>query len=176
MLKRALAVLTTAFLLTGTLQAQETKPPAKPAKPAAQTPAPRPEGQPVNIKLDLTITDQAGPGDPAKRTVSMVVADRQSGSVRSGGVVRNARDAFNVNLNVDATPTIIGDGTIRLHLALEYVPKPGTENATSGEGRATLNERLGLIVQSGRPMMLSQASDPTSDRKITVELVATIIK
>jgi hypothetical protein len=33
-----------------------------------------------------------------------------------------------------------------------------------------------VLVESGKPMVVSQASDPTSDRKMTVELTATILK
>src|SRR5918996_1658256 len=62
--------------------------PGKPAPPAEQPPSrPEPAGQPVNVKLDLTITDQLGPGEPSKKTVTMIVADRESGSIRSGGSV-----------------------------------------------------------------------------------------
>ena len=38
------------------------------------------------------------------------------------------------------------------------------------------NERLSVILESGKPMIVSQAADPTSDRKITVEITATILK
>ncbi len=60
---------------------------------------------------------------------------------------------FNVSLNVDATPTIVKDGLMRLDLSLEYSPKPGSENASSGEGRSPLNERLSLLVESGKPLI-----------------------
>ncbi len=174
---RTAAILAAALLLTLGVQAQETRP--EPQMLAVQPPAPpRPEvpGQPTNIKLELTITDQTGPGEPGKRTVSMILADRQNGSIRSSGSVVLAGNRINVSLNVDARPIIINDNRIRLELTLEYAPKPGTENATSGEGRAHLTERLGLIVVPGKPMVVSQASDPTSDRKISVELTATIMK
>jgi hypothetical protein len=41
---------------------------------------------------------------------------------------------------------------------------------------SSLNERISVIVQDGKPMVISQAADPGSDRKITVELRATIAK
>jgi hypothetical protein len=179
MLRRTLiAMLAAGFLMT-TAQAQQ--PPAatqKPQKPAGQPPPaqpPPPTGEPVNIKIDLTITDQAAPGEAVKRNVSMLVADGRNGSIRSGGRVVSKSGAFTVNLNVDATPRILKGGVIRLDLGIEYVPKPGSENAETGEGRAQLNERLSLMVQSGKPTIISQASDPTSDRKIVVELTATIL-
>ena len=39
-----------------------------------------------------------------------------------------------------------------------------------------LNERLSLVLESGKPMIVSQAADPVSDRKITVEVTATILR
>jgi hypothetical protein len=176
-MKNWIAALTAVVLITSTSFAQERgKPtanaPAKPEPRAAADP-----GQPINVKLDLTITDQAGPGDAAtKRSVSMIVADRHMGSVRSSGRVVVGPNNFNVGLNLDAEPFILNENQIRLTLALEYSPKPGTENATSGEGRANLTERLTLWVQPGKPIVISHASDPTSDRKITAELVTTVLK
>ena len=175
MLRRTFAIALTAVALTGTGYAQQAPaPPAKQEKPAPRPPAP--EGLPNNIRIELTITDQAGPGEAGKRTVSMIVADRKIGSIRSAGQVQTSSGKFNVTLNVDATPTILKDNLMRLDIGLEYIPKPGSENASSGEGRAQLNERMGLLVESGKPLVISQASDPTSDRRISVELTATILK
>jgi hypothetical protein len=176
MLKRTAAILAAVLSLTTGVLAQEVKPDPQPARPPAPA---RPEtpGQPTNIKLELTITDQTGPGEPGKRTVSMILADRQNGSIRSGGHVVSGGNRLPVTLNVDARPSLISnDNRILLELTLEYLPKPGSDNANSGEGRANLTERLGLVVTSGKPLVISHASDPTSDRKISVELTATILK
>ena len=175
MLRRTFAIAVTAAAMNATGYAQQAPAaPAKQEKPAPRPPAP--EGLPSNIRIELTITDQAGPAEAGKRTVSMIVADRKAGSIRSSGDVQTASGRFNVTLNVDATPVIVKDGLLRLELGLEYAPKPGSENASSGEGRARLNERLALLVESGKPLIISQASDPTSDRKISVELTATVLK
>lgn len=175
MVRRTFATALAAALMVGTGYAQQAPPAAaaKQEKPAPKPPAP--EGLPNNIKIELTITDQAGPGDADKRTVSMIVADRKVGSVRSSGTVLTSGGRFPVTLNVDASPVIVKDGLVRLDIGLEYIPKPSSENA-SGEGRAQLNERMGLLVESGKPLIISQASDPTSNRKISVELTATILK
>lgn len=178
MLKRILATLATGLLLTAGLSAQESKPaPPPPEKsPTVAIEPPRDTAKRTNVKLDLTITDQSGPGEAAKRTVSMILADRQGGSIRSGGSVIASGNRVNVTLNVDARPQILDDNRILLDLTLEYAPKPISENANTGEGRAHLTERLALIVDPGKPMVISNASDPTSDRRITVELMATILK
>lgn len=175
MVRRLFATaLTTALMASAASAQQAPAAPVKEEKPAPRPPAP--EGLPNNIRIELTITDQAGSVPAEKRTVTMMVADRKVGSIRSQGRVVAAGQATPVTLNVDATPAILKDGQMRLDLGLEYVPKPGSENATSGEGRGSLNQRLSLLVESGRPMVISQASDPTSDRKISVELTATILK
>jgi hypothetical protein len=159
-------------LAAGPAYAQQT-PPVPDAAKAGSKSAP-PEGLPTNIKVELTITDQSGPAPASKRTVSMMVADRSSGSVRSQGqAMGGGRTA---TLNADASPIILEDGQMRLQLGLEYLPKPSgeTENLLAHPG--SLNQRITLIVQSGKPTIVSQASDPNSDRKMTVELTATIQK
>jgi hypothetical protein len=154
--------------------------------PAAAVPSAEVAGQPVNVKLDLTITDQMGPGEPAKRTVTMIVADRQSGSIRSQANQGHAR------MYVDATPTVLPGGDIRVYLGMEYNPRqPVTEKpavpgaAAAGfamiptdapTGGSSLNQRITLILQPGKPMVISQAADPVSDRKITVEVRASLLK
>ena len=180
--KRTLATIATLFLLSAGLQAQETKPAQPPAgNPAAKSPESEERRSPdpvnrANVKLDLTITDQTGTGQAVKRTVSMIVADRRRGMIRSGGQVTMAGNRVPVTLNVDAQPSIIDDNRILVEFGLEYAPRPVNESVNTGEGRANLTEQLGLVVQPGKPMIISQASDPTSDRRITVELTATILK
>jgi hypothetical protein len=39
-----------------------------------------------------------------------------------------------------------------------------------------INERMAVIVQDGKPLVISQAADAGSDRKVTVELKATVLK
>src|SRR6266516_5654655 len=51
-----------------------------PAPVAAPAPAPRRTGQPVNIKVDVTISDSAGSTSPTgKKTVSVVTGDNMTG-------------------------------------------------------------------------------------------------
>ena len=156
--------------------------------PVAQAPKPLepppPLGQPVNVKLDLTITDQIGPGEPSKKTVSMIVADRAMGNIRS---IANTERA---TLNVDATPQIQQNGNVRLLLGLEYNPRQGTRGGEKVKGPgsellemsprdnngSSLNQRVTIILEPNKPVILSQAADPLSDRKITVEVRVSILK
>jgi hypothetical protein len=164
------AVVLLGALAVGALGAQSTTPPAK-APEAPQRSLPDPAGQPTNIKLDFTITDQTGPGDPSRKVVTMVVADRGNGSIRSSGMVRPQGP---VRINVDASPIILQNGDIRLRLGLEYNPRAST--ADSGNESPSLTEQMTVILDLGKPMVISQAADPASDRKITVEVRAALLK
>jgi hypothetical protein len=158
-------------------QTSPTPPPqAKPAPPTEQ-PATRPEpaGQPLNIRVEFTITEEVGGAAPAKKLVTLTVADRQNSYVRSGGDVRVGERYRNVNINVDARPTILREGLVRLDVTLEYRPQ-ATGGATGEPALWGISERVGVILDSGKPLIISQAFDPTSDRRMTVELKATILK
>ena len=136
------------------------------SRPAAPAEAPATPGQPVNVKLDIPITDQAGSTEPSKKTVSMIVADRAVGSIRS---IANSVRAI---LNIDATPQILPNGSIKVSLGLEYNPHKGDGPSTG----SALNQRAAIVLVPGKPLVLSQAADPLSDRKITVEVRAEILK
>ena len=169
----ALGTVLAAFMIAGTgAQTPEQKKPDQQAPVSADVkPEPRGSGQPVNVRLDLTITDQTGPGEPLKKVVTMVVADHNTGSIRSTGSVRTQG---RVQINVDARPQILPSGAIRLSLGLEYNPRTlGNDAPTEW---SSLNEQIGVVLQAGKPLVVSQAADPASDRKISVEVLATVMK
>ena len=91
MVRRMFAIALAAALMAGTAYAQQA--PAAPAK--QEKPAPKTAGAGgaarTTSSIELTITDQAGPGAAEKRTVSMIVADRKNGSIRSSGRVMRRR-------------------------------------------------------------------------------------
>jgi hypothetical protein len=41
---------------------------------------------------------------------------------------------------------------------------------------AGINQSQTVILQSGKPLIVAQAADPVSDRKVIVEVKATILK
>lgn len=195
MLKKISIAIAASALLAASVAAQ-TKPTEKPApKPepgvqqAQPRPAPTPEarpepGQPVNVRLELTITDQTGPGEPTKKVVTMFVADRQNGSIRTQGSVRDSATGNwrNVTINVDARPFIQREGAdlrstgiVRVDLGLEYQPTAAADKGGSPIP-SNLNERITVYVDDGKPVTISQAADPISDRRISVELKATVLK
>ena len=151
---------------TGAAQQSDSAPPMETQKPRAgvsadQAPSSRPAGsagQVVNIKFDMTITDQSGTADAGKKTVSLLIADRQTGFIRSVGF---SKEAGQVRLNVDARPEILANGNIRAMIGLEY---------------PSITQQLTIILEPGKSLVLSQTADPVSDRKVTVEVRATVVR
>lgn len=132
----------------------------------------REAGQPVNIRLELTIRDQRGSAQPDLKTVSVVTADRSFGRVRTGGNVRTEKFGIqDVRLNVDARPIILRDGHVRLSMTFEYRPAD-TEASPSNN----ISETIECVLVSGQPLTVSKSADPNSDRSVTVEVKATILK
>src|SRR4051812_48491750 len=84
-------------------------PPAGAPTPLATPERPRREGQPINVKVDLTLTDQRGGAQAIKRTVTVLAADGYTGSIRTNSQVYDPVSVLTVPLNVDATPSIVAD-------------------------------------------------------------------
>jgi hypothetical protein len=125
----------------------------------------------TNVQIELTLTDQIGNNVPEKKTVSMVVSSGNWGKIRTSAA---RTEPIRVGLNVDARPFVATDGPIQLELTIYYYPPQGEPKSP---GMPTeLNQSLTVVLQSGKPMLISQAADPASDRKITVEAKATVLK
>jgi hypothetical protein len=145
---------------------------AERAKAQEQERRQREAGQPVNVRVELTIRDQRGSAQPETKTVSIVTADRTAGRVRTGGNVRTEKFGIqDVRLNVDARPEILRDGLIRLFVTFEYRPAD-TETSPSNN----ISEMLECVLASGQSLGVTKSADPNSDRSVTVEVKATILK
>jgi hypothetical protein len=141
-----------------------------------------PKGQLVNVKVEFTITDQLGAKPPTKKTMTLTVADRESGRIRTNTESAVPRGSNWTNsmapLSVDVMPTIDG-GKIRLEFSLEYklYAEKDAGLPTDAPGPKTdVSERLSAILDSGVPLVIAQSSDAVTDRRLTVEVKATIVK
>jgi hypothetical protein len=150
---------------------------ARTTTPPAAAERPRREGQPFNIKVDLTLTDQRAGAPPIKRTVTLMAADGYTGSIRTQASIYQRGE---VPLNIDASPTMLADGKIRLALNLQYDwPAPvesGKEIPVGSVMRTALHDSLWLILESGKPTIVAQSADPIGDRQVTVEVKATVLR
>jgi hypothetical protein len=173
---RTLTVIFVASLMTAGIAAAQNPAQKEPEKPAPAQPA-KPSEPPaqVNIRLELTVTDQTGPGEPSRKVVTMHVADRTSASIRTTGWVLTKEGRRDVSISVDARPMILSRvGFVQVDLTLAYQPTGASTGETGSQ--TGLTERINTILESGKPLVVSQAADPISDRRIGVELRATILK
>jgi hypothetical protein len=184
-IKPLAAALASAFAAT-ILLAQEPAPkpapgPSAKPRPGSEKPEARAEKEPpranpaqlANVRVDVKIIDERG-GQPAiTKTISLTVADRNNGSIRASadapakGENSALPAAFrSVPLNVDAGPIIEGN-RIRLQLGLEY---------NSVDPKLELKQRLGLVLEDGKPLRVAQSADPLTDRRVGLEVTATILR
>jgi hypothetical protein len=176
-----------AVLTATTLLAQEPQPRPSP-KPAADKAAPasepksekKPPTPLVSVRVDVKIIDERG-GQPAiTKAMSLTVADRRNGFSRSstegpGRPNDPMPAAFRlVPLNVDAAPFVDGS-RIRLDLGIEY-----NSVDTSAEARQyprlEIKQRVNLVLEDGKMMRVAQSADPLSDRRVSLEVTATILR
>jgi hypothetical protein len=160
-----------------TSQSPKTPPPA--SQPAPAAPVPSRQGQPINIRVDTTISETGGNGSPVKKTVTAVAGDGFEASVRETASTSTppptpAPFLGPTALNVDAGPSILPNGKIRLRLTLQYAA--GQTQTGDARIRTDIRQSLVLILDSGKPLVISEAADPVSDRHVTVEVTATILK
>lgn len=165
------------------LAAQQTAPPkAPPAPPAAQAPPAPPAppvdpevgGQPINIRLDVSVIDQTAQGASQPKSLMVILVDRAMGRTRAAFQDRS--------IAVDARPTIT-DGRIRVYLTIQsdasrsafQVVGPG---ALPTEPDHTIGWRnsFSLLLENGKPMLALETMDAVTKRKMSIEVKATIQK
>jgi len=164
--------------------AQEQAKPESEKKPADRAVDPAVLGLPVNVRLEITITDQRGGAEPIVKTVTKTVADRSWIRIRTSADVQTKLGFRPVVLNIDSLPRLIpqpGSGgsqpsnKLKVDLTIEYRPVAG-EADTEKSTTPTINESLTIILEDGKSMVISQSADPATDRKVKVEAKATILK
>lgn len=133
-------------------------------RPAEQVQPARSPAQLANIRIELTIMDQRSDAPSAPKTVTMLVEDRQSARIRTG--------RGNASLNVDGRPEILREGRIRVTLSLEYTPQDGPDRAAP----MPIQESVTALLEDGKSVVVSQSADPSGDRKVRLEVKATIVK
>jgi hypothetical protein len=123
-----------------------------------------------NIRVDVAVTEEGG-GEPlSRKDVSVTVGEGRSGSVRSGsaGVSDKPFPFTDSRLRVDVQPRLEANGKIRTVVTLSYLSFPHF----SREGE----QKFEVLLDDGKPLIVSQASSATSDRRLRVDVTATILK
>lgn len=137
----------------------------------------------TNVQIELTLTDQLGTQPAEKKIVSMIASSGNWGKIRSAAqVMPIGEPPYVVELNVDARPLVSIDGPIQLDLTLVYAPVKAGGDPKQGmsdsirQRPSGINQSQTVILQSGKPLIVSQAADPVSDRKVVIEVKATVLK
>jgi hypothetical protein len=179
-------------------RAQQTPPPPPPPSPPpakVDTPPPPPQALPPparapaearvssatrNVQVDVKVTLR-GTGTPVTKQMSLVAADGEQALGRSGiDVPVPSGGSFTyrgVGTNVDARPRILEAGKIGLNLKLNFsavLKVEGQDAARPSFGNATVE--MYLVLESGRPLVMTQAADGEIGREFNVEVKATILK
>jgi hypothetical protein len=141
-------------------------PGAKPPEAAQTPPRPTTTSEPLNIRYELRIREETPGVKPTVKTVAMI------GTVNEVSLVR-AVYASNP-LNVDITPTGVRELKVRTKVGVEYQPAPPPDAATGT--RLNIRQNLHVWLDSGKPMVISESVDPSSDRRFIVEVTATILR
>jgi hypothetical protein len=170
--------------------------PAEKAAPQKATPAATPKPAtdkdakaiaepflPINVRIELTITDQRGDGPPVVKAVSMIASDKSWSRIRTSGDVRTPMGVLPVILNVDARPWLFAKDSnrARVELTIEYRPSGAvmqvpTGNSEPDKTTPNINESLSVVLDDAKPMLISQSADPVTDRRVKVEVKATILR
>jgi len=168
---------------------------ARQPRPAAA--AERPRGDPeirnyvskgVNIRIDATVTESRGDQVLGKKVVSITVLDGDNGSVRSSALVPQPAPVnvptgapagvTRVPLNMDAFVWLRDANRVRARVTLDYnrgsieIGDPGTQRALD----SGIRQSVSVMLDDGKPLVVAQSADPEGDRRVTLELKATILK
>jgi hypothetical protein len=151
--------------------------PAAPARIAPGEPAPTPPAP--NLRFDVVITDEGGGGPSTRKNISVIArANNQTASVRSTGQlnashpisVASRQQGIAIGLNVDVRG-YVENGKIPARVTVDYQPYWPEAKSLPSSVRAQVD----MVFDDGRRTLISQAADPLSDRRTTIEVTVTVM-
>jgi hypothetical protein len=151
------------------------------------------ESKGVNVRIDATVIESHGEQVTGRKVLTITLVDGEMGSVRSTQQVPfqpKGSPAFSYQstpLNMDAKATLRDDGRIRVFLTLEYRggptdaetspgPAPGTVVTTGGALDQGIRQTVTVVLESGKPLVVAQSADAVGDRRVALEVKATVLK
>ena len=126
--------------------------------------------EPINIRFEIKINEEGGDQKPTTKTVGMIGSLTEMSSVRASGGYGGSHP-----LNVDVFPTAMQGGRIRTRVSIEYRPILGVAQNKASE-EFTIRQQVNVWLDAGKPLVVSQSVDPGSDRRVTFEVTATVMK
>jgi hypothetical protein len=130
----------------------------------------------INVQVDVTVSDQVGTAGPVVRTISATAADGERSSVRSETNVKTATGFQRISLALDVKPRVAGPNKVRAEIGLntDAVTTEGAAKDVTAIPASRVTQSV--VLESGRTVVLSQTTDPLTDRRTTIEVKATILR
>jgi len=160
------------------------KPPAAPSKPApapSEKPAPVRTGKDINIRIDATVIESRGDHVVDKKVISVTCVDGKGAFVRSTQSVAfkaKGSDGFNYQdapLNMDADVNLRDDGRVLARITVDYRGMPASQDSPDSIDRG-IRQSVSVILNPGEPLMVAQSADAVGDRRVSLEVKATVLK
>lgn len=148
-----------------------------------------PPSSPANVRFDVVVTDDNGGGKTLTKTVTLNViassnqVDSGVGQIRSSARPPGVQEytssgpdgktmiSNNLNLNVDINrPRLMPGSKVRVPIVVEYKPYSAEPKAASGTVRTSVD----MLMDSGKKTVISQSADPVTERKVIIEVTATV--
>ena len=140
--------------------------PAVAVAPSVPPPPPRPMGQMINVRIDVTLTDSKG----APKVLTMTVADGENGMNRTTSSISSGSNPGEFSFNADAAPNVIGN-KIRLRLTADAVVPIDAESPTPNRAnKLGLRQSQTVILNDGDSVEIARAADPVSDRAFALSV------
>jgi hypothetical protein len=147
----------------------------------------------VNVRIDATVIESRGEQVTGRKVLTITLVDGERGSVRSAQAVpfkpkgTNGYSYRSSPLNMDALAMLRDDGRIKVALTLEYRGLPPEEaSGTSAESQAPvvafdamdegIRQNVTVVLESGKPLIVAQSADAVGDRRVALEVKATVLK
>jgi hypothetical protein len=137
----------------------------------------------VNIRIDATVIESRGAQTVSRKTVSATVMDGENGSVRSTVImpaqspVDSARkDMLRGILNMDVRAWLRDDGRVTAYLTLESQGGPIDLGERGSGSDAGIRQSVSVVLEQGKPLVVAQSADAVGDRRLALEVTATVLK
>jgi hypothetical protein len=141
----------------------------------------------VNVRIEATVIESKGEQVTGRKALSVTTIDggdwssvRSTQSVPFKAKGQSSYTYRGAPLNMDARAFLRDDGRIRIELTLEY-GGGATETASEGEDLPSaldqgIKQSVSAVLESGKPLMVAQSADATGDRRVALEVKATVLK
>ena len=125
-------------------------------------------GQPYNIRLDVAIIEEGG-SKPVTKTMTLTVAEGSQSFLR-------LTPTNNIPMNLDGYAAMEKDGKIRAMMTIDYRPPRPSGLKDEDASTQSVRQSFTVLAENGRKLVVSETSDPFLDRRLRIELTATILK